>query len=446
MNLRRAWRQTSTAILTAFAVTHGILAVRNGIAESAQQHTPTRVAFAQEYGFPLKGIDTEEDGDAKFAQLGVVTARECAERPLTVAAVRFQPTQYSRQTIADQLETLITTGYSGQWNPLTHTMTLMNDAHIWSTGHHEYKHAITFEIIREHPEFKTQWKRLAIDDAGESMYRAGAGKLKRLRGISELVVEDRIPTDMLRERGFVSEYAMTDFYEDTAELGEWAAQEAYSGGSITTTARYVLQHPEAAITRKTELAEQYGLIPAHFLEYLSLKQEYFDTSTPRHGGTLWPRLEDGDPQAVAAKQFLEDSRRFIATHANSSLVAEVQVMRSFVYETNVWRGEPWATQADIVRERFAAMTAPLVADSYVSLLGHLSRQASTAYGDERIAQVFDIAQREYWRRFNAGDVRLARNGVNDVLAAQGALAWMAHASSGDVIPVLPKSTSIEYPW
>lgn len=285
---------------------------------------PVRAAFQERTGIPLMGNNKDIEKNQSFIDALTETVEsEMAEMPFDAKAIRVESGNYLEKSAVQQLVQLITSEWNGYADPITDTIGLKPHADR-TTILHEIKHIKTFELLNRNPEFKARWLALATDENGDSLYLNPLEWLGcRIRGLDSLVGDDKENIERNRQLGFVTNYARTDFYEDVAELCEFAETESYMLGTWLKSNSPEMQ----SIIAKIKLAEEYGLIPRDTTRFIQLKSDYAD-SYDGDFHVAWVIPEKGE-------EFLRKSRKHLAQYPDSVNAAEIRRMRGMVIENLV---------------------------------------------------------------------------------------------------------------
>lgn len=294
--------------------------------------TQAQQTFAQEYGIPLHGWynDLEANPDT-VSTLNNVFYRELRERPFDVSKVEIVSDNYWKKPILEQVVFLTKKPFEGMYNPIDDSILLSPGADS-GTIHHEIKHARTHEAPEE---LLQQWSELAVDAKGNTLYEHPfRTSCTRLRGIGSFVNKERKPQEENERLGFISNYARTNVLEDIAELGEMG--EVYYIGFIPHLgysrqirfiphldySRQYSGEKNERIAAKVALAQEYGILPAEFSEFVEL-QSFVHQPIP--GGWSQSSLYYSDKEMV--NEFFSKSEQFLSEHCKSIYEAEVRMIR-----------------------------------------------------------------------------------------------------------------------
>ncbi|MBI5803912.1 hypothetical protein HY450_01575 [Candidatus Pacearchaeota archaeon] len=366
-----------------------------------------REAFRQEFGFPIRGWESDIVGEDKrgFSNFVQVVHKERMEKPFDITSLTIEPKEFYKKSGFQQILQTFSSGYSGNYfldkigvvgkiEPLTSTATL----------HHECKHAKTSEILREHPEFRERWEELAKDKNGKSLYYTNFEYVcSRFAGLDTLVEAKKKNNEEDDKEGFVSNYARTSFAEDVAELGEeaevnpWRFYHWLFGDSANPT-----------IKGKVELAQEFGIIPREFSEFVRLQR--IMSQDINYGPETYT------VNANKAKKFMEESEVFLSKNVKSIYEGEVRVDRGYIMMKCL--GENHYTNEEVAEEYKKVLTSEFKSFEYANALSNLAEVYSYQREEEK-AKIYYEARAEYFKRFYAGDVALARVGVNDFLESRG---------------------------
>ena len=279
------------------------------------------------------------------------------------------------------------------------------------TIHHEIKHAKTFKVLENHPEFKTEWNQLAVNGEGTSLY---ASALERIFSwIKTRNPKAPVEQARLEEQGFVSSYAQLNLLEDIAEIGELAeTSPEFSRIELWT------QNPDrySKIISKFKLAEKYGLISSGFLEYVALSQKYREAD---------PEGKISDENK--ADHFLEESRQFLEKYPFSSYSLPLRLARGniLVAKAHILVARAQNSRENIyeaITEYKLGLTAGYkTPEDYPAILRRLRSIHETITLDAFCSRVYKEAELEFWTRYHAHDLTLPNKGVNDLLEWYGEL-------------------------
>lgn len=149
-----------------------------------------RAQFQEEFGFPIRGFRKDIEGDPERLELIANALRkELLEKPFQLRSFRIESNQYLRKSFLDQLAKLVTVGHAGYY--FWDSISVVSSPHP-STVHHEVKHAKTFDVLEENPQFRERWEALAKDEKGNSLYFNPAEQVcSRFKGLHHLVGRDK---------------------------------------------------------------------------------------------------------------------------------------------------------------------------------------------------------------------------------------------------------------
>src|SRR3989344_9144141 len=224
-----------------------------------------RVEFKKEFGFPIRGLENDiEEKPVDISDIGIVFYCEQVEKPFDIGSIRIRSDNYLKKSIVQQIDDAIFSNLCYY----TYYGIVIDDLILKSTISHEIKHAKTFDIIKNNPDFIKNWKELSNDGSGNSLYLNNKEQLQVYMGLEYLVDEDRIKEEENRNIGFVTNYARTNVYEDIAELGELAETNVTK---FIEWFGYQYEPKNEKIIAKVKLAQENGIIPKEFSEYVHLE-------------------------------------------------------------------------------------------------------------------------------------------------------------------------------
>ncbi|VVB78853.1 Uncharacterised protein [uncultured archaeon] len=451
-------KKTGKEIALILALAHGATQINYTANDFVNYDNPSQMRrdFQKQFDFPIKGFEEDiEEQPKDIMGIAEVVQREKQTKNFQLRNMRIESNNYLKRSLAEQFGDIFTIGYSGWYFGEKIGITKKAGQ---KTLTHEIKHAKTFDIIRDHPEFLDKWKALAKDENGNSLYRGDVvTACKRVRGLEKLFRDLPRPVNY-EKSGFVSNYARSNVYEDIAETCEMAELdpciETYLFGVSPNPHNNAIPKNEKVVA-KIKLAEEYGLIPPGFMEYSELKRLF-----PKALGAV----ENGSGTKTA-EEFLEKSRAFLDKHPNSVYECELRVNRGYLLESKTvaqacsknkqleWahkyresvRGSPSTTleecnnarnkEKEILKqnrnltdhldiavfEYEKALKAGFKQGmDYSNALCALQR-CYEILGDEKKAKTIQDATYEYSRRVNNSDLRLFATGVNDYLESNGSL-------------------------
>lgn len=352
-----------------------------------------RQQFEQQYGVKLRGWKSsiEEDGSLMSNYAEVFDA-EYHIRPFKLGQLTVEAKEYWKKDLIDQFSFLLTSGHAGYYTPYLGRINV-NHGERRYTLIHEIKHHMTYDVLKSNPKFKQEWEEISADEKGNSYYRNSIEQVaSRFRGINFLVRQK--PNYI--ERGFVSEYAQMNFYEDVAELCETMQDSA----NIREKNEWFFgKTPNRRIRQKVELAIRYGLLPPEIMERIRLTVLNLDAADP-HEATR-----------EKVDTYLRESALFLKHFPNSIYSGEMHANRGDFLKMKKIRNEA-------EREYFACLEAPH--KDMMSYLSALNGLMELYWDVPEKRKIFDQAyNQEYWRRFKLGDPLLPKIGINDWLEQQG---------------------------
>ncbi len=396
-----------------------------------------REAFKKEFGFPLRGWSSDIEDDPKnISVCAEILNREDVERPFTLDTLRIRSDSYLRKSLLDQIHA--SPFFNEPSGYYFNDIVVVKDVDR-NTLHHEIKHAKTFDIIKENKDFLNKWKDLAKDKNGNSLYlNVGEQVCYWVNGLENIISKDKLDASANEKLGFVRSYGRNNVFEDIATICE----EAESNESKFARWLFDGDQRNEIIAKKIALAEEYHLIPAGFSEFVKLKQTeqgcYDDHCINWNNALEYIKESDGllekYPNSVY-KGELHSKRAFLMSAGNSNsfvvnkLDSETADYFLLQAQTEFERkqkedfknnGERFSI-GEVLREYNLALQSSFKSVWYPCALGHLRDLHKRVLRNENVGEVYEKAEREYWRRFENGDVRLSREGVNDFLKENGVI-------------------------
>ncbi len=322
--------------------------------------SPERAAFRREFGIPILGYRSDVENGGTLVEVVAALRREQMTSPLGASAVIIESENpLKRDVYSTMINNVLDT--NGHYSPLTRTVSCSKSA--GSTWIHEIKHAKSFAVARQHPEFIAQWKELAKDEKGT---------------------------------GF-------DLWEDIATVCEVAEifPEAYRGEDPFR------EKTNTRIKERLELVHKYELIPRDFFDCVEALR-FFAPEKP-------------DKERAEEKyRFIQTSQHFVETHPDSVYTGYIRKLRGdeFFYEVHNSEGLTEGPQIAIREYRAGLGAAFKDVHIYYAMLRNLG-EIYQALGDSRRVAIYDRALRLYNDRLKGNDLSLTERGVNDFLSSVG---------------------------
>ena len=373
-----------------------------------------RIEFRQEFGFPIRGYREDiENPELRLSNIIQVLNRERAERPFNLTSINVSSSNYLKRPAWHQFFDIVSTGFSAYFNPFTDSIVL--ERTDCETITHEIKHTKTFEIIKKHPELLEKWRALSCDSNGNSMYLSIVkGICLRFRCLEKLV-DDENKSDRENERlGFISNYAKTNVYEDIGELCAEASVEStrYQFRDLLDESS---KEYSPRIAAKIRLAEEYGLIPEDFSDFIRLGKEYSECWY--HGGHGGGYIGDKDK----AKKYLEASERFLRDNPETIYEIAIRSDRGYMLQRSLGYDDTIKKEKlELAIEEYklglnAGFKEPF---KYLHILRNLAECYSQLRDQEKRA-LYNDAYEDFIARIRSGNVKLIVNGMNDYLTSRG---------------------------
>ncbi|MDO8555881.1 MAG: hypothetical protein Q7R96_01765 [Nanoarchaeota archaeon] len=279
--------------------------------------SPERVAFQQQFKFPVRAREADwEQSPENRRIITEVLHTEMREHPFDLTFFEIAPAAYWKKGFSEQIGEVFCEGYNGVAIAKLNAIVVNPSGIKNDTLHHEVKHIKTFQVLKDHPEFKGRWEALCKDDHGNSRLQftnMAHWSCSRIKGLSQLVDEKPTPEqEECRRQGFVSRYAATNFFEDVAELCAEAEltpftfEDAFDGGKRSSK----------VLIDKLCLAEEYRLVPAGYRDYLVLGQAVIGCWT---GDMYGSNLDDREK----CEKYLEKSADFLKKYPNSRFAGKI---------------------------------------------------------------------------------------------------------------------------
>ncbi len=376
--------------------------------------SPERAAFREEFGFPLDGFKEDiEDNKGALPRLALVLHYERSERALGINSIEVFPENYLKKPLIEQMFHLAGGDDKNHYRPIINDIAMGKYAlHSFYAVHHEIKHAKTFSVLEEYPEFKEKWEALARDETGNSLYQ---GRFKEFFSgnslLGRILQMESFSEEENSKQGFISNYSRTDFYEDVAELCEEA--ESMEPNQLS---RLLYEEQNQKIISKIELAQEYGLISPEFSEFAWTNYIYIQLDDE------FPLLENTPPSEDTIERynyFLRESGDFLLDNPNSVYSIAVRNLRGKVYEHLSPEFKNGTSKAV---EEYKLGLASSVKDyyEYIAILERLSFLYAS-HGEKEKAELYLEANEKYHEGFKGNDISFALKGVNDFLEERGEL-------------------------
>lgn len=346
-----------------------------------------RYYLEEEFDILINGYREDvENSNGGLSAIAETLHKERLEKPFRVNSLEFIPESYFKKDILHQTVSL-TSGNSGYQVAGFIGLKVNYLAGIC----HEIKHAKTDEILELHPEFKDRWISFAVDDNGKSLY-IYESRLKsvlfRIKGLESSAIPKDFPSEENTKLGFVSSYARRDYYEDIAELCETA--------EISPSSFYgwLYEDESPGIKGKVQLAQEYGLIPKEFSEFVKLRHQYLEAS------------KDEEYQS-----FLKESEEFLKIYPKSVYTIILRNLRGRTIQQ--YLGSTIDNRIEKAIQEFKlGLNAPFK-DSYEyqTALDSISRLYSQI-GFEEKAGLYKEAELKYKEGYKNNNIQIVINGVN----------------------------------
>lgn len=362
--------------------------------DNAFSPSEERAAFEQEFDIPILGykedVETSNGSAGNISVIVEALHKERLEKPVGIISFEFVPESYFKKDIIHQIVNLTVDEGSGYQ---TKGFIGLNDSSYLGVIHHEIKHAKTDEILELYPEFRDRWIGLAADDNGKSLYTYES-RLKRvlfrIKGLESSAIPKEFPSEENTKLGFVSSYARRDYYEDIAELCGMAET------SPSSFYGWLYQNESPGIKGKVELAQEYGLIPREFPEFVRLHHQYLEAS-----------------QDYEYHSFLKESEEFLKTSPESVYTINLRNLRGKTFQLYLDFIDNRLEKA--IQEFKFGLNAPFKdSNEYLAALNSISRLYSKI-GLEEKAELYKKAELKYKEGYKNNNVKIVINGVNDFL-------------------------------
>ena len=381
--------------------------------------SPLREEFEEEFGFPLLGWEEAIEGEANprtISHWAEIIHREKAQKSFDLGHLQIGSRAYFQKPFSEQLEGLVTNGFRGRYFHEDNSVTLMHRPSFFSESDrynktliHEIKHAKTFAVLKEHPELLSRWKKLSVDEGGDSLYLHPVERFfKRLKGFDNFIDKKKLNSETNEILGFVSNYARTNVYEDIAELCEFAE---VSPSVFSKWLNGVDDHN--IIRQKVELAQEYGLISPEFFDYVLVSDLFLES-----------KGNNGEISNLGvATQFMQKSEKLLADNPHSIYQAELHNLRGYVMEQVSWvsSNDEYAekfpllasfSKEDIIQEYKEVLTVGFKSPDHY---GVALMELSGLVDDPRAKERYLLADEESLNQYKTGVLTLARLGVNHLL-------------------------------
>ncbi len=365
-----------------------------------------REKFESQFGFPLLGWNEDVEDEQSLRIVSKTIELEKITRDFKLESMRIESGNYLKKSFVDQWAEIINMGYEGYY---LRDKIVIKDI-TPGTIVHEIKHAKTYDIVEEHPEFLEKWKKLALGENGQILYWTYSEQFfSKIRGLLRLTEKDEENPAENRRLGFVSDYARKNVYEDIAELGESAEHfpALFVGWFFGSE-----EEQSEKIKKKVELLQEYGLIPKEFTDFISLEKKRYDIHN------------DNGYIDEEANDFINRSEEFIRQNPKSVYIGEILRHRASILEEQAWMEEGMSGNGrnlmeSATREYKKSLMRCYKNPFYVSSLKHLARIYKDYFEDSETGQIFFNARDEYYRRFGEEEYPQISLEVNDFLEARG---------------------------
>ncbi len=365
-----------------------------------------RTEYERRLKTKVEAYEEHFEGDKyNLITLTNVIAEEQLERPFELE-LRLIPDDFLKAHVIDQLDKIIGTKKSGTYNGGNHVA--MPQDVFMSALHHEIKHLKTKQVVKEHPEFKERWLELTVDEDGKSLYYGDGYNFKQKFVFLHKFREDYDYEKNL-ELGFTSDHGREIFDEDVAELCEdietsfWVTTELPFDDFLTDSTKDTRR-----IRQKIGLAEEYGLVPSGFIEYVNLKKQ---TSAIWEVPDWKPNLKNS-----RAERYLEMTDKFISEHPQNPYLNELRMRRATVH-FNLEIYDKAERYIKAIREYEACLTSPYKNYEIMQSVLHELSKSYMYLGDERKSEIYNEAANMYDTYDNI--LKLVLDGPLPFLAEKG---------------------------
>ncbi|MDD5650397.1 MAG: hypothetical protein PHF86_08295 [Candidatus Nanoarchaeia archaeon] len=348
-----------------------------------------RTDFKKQFGFPIKGWYEDIEGNGKnISKIIQVIETEKQERNFSLNSIRIKTNNKDNQSLWDKLEEKIV-------NPVGYYINnqiVLGENAEENVLHHEIKHAKTFDIMEQNPELLTEWKKLSLDQNGNSLYLSNLEQVYTyISGLESLIDERKKVSSENVKLGFIDNYARTNIFEDIAELSELVECKPKELMNL-----FYGDNKNETIIKKIKLAQRYGLIPKDYTNYLELQylisknklktKEYF---------VLTDKFLKENPESIYESQIKLDRADL--------LLNEIKKKNSKTKIENAIDEYEY-----ILNSRYKDLVVYPVALQRLESLYQIK-------GNLEMSNLYRKAYKEYLIRLNNGDTSLPTNGVNDIL-------------------------------
>ncbi|MFA5856335.1 MAG: hypothetical protein WC867_03190 [Candidatus Pacearchaeota archaeon] len=394
-----------------------------------------RREFEEEYDLSLRGFrDDVEDNEGLVSQLSYIFEREQQENYFDLSNITIRSNNYLKKDVINQFEFCFLKRNEGVFIPFGKGKIEVNKSSGNDTLIHEIKHNKASEYCDN--DFYKKWNELAKDENGDSLY---IGKIKselsRLKFVGHYL-EDIIGREEFQRQGFISDYARSNIGEDIAETCSEAEINPnlfvdFFYGSKDLNGNQI--KPNQKIIGKIRLAQEAGLIPKEFEEYISLKKAESEVKTIlfEHGSNR--------TKTISPEEYLKKSEEFLNKYPKTLYECDIRFPRawclkskaltdaieeSVINEKNGING----TYDGLVNKKLEPVLAEykLVLDSsfkdysnYRSALSAIIDIYEKDFEDPINAKIFNDSLKLFDKRYREGDPKLPTRGVNDFLESNG---------------------------
>lgn len=414
----KAWhytKKTTKRAVAAVVLFHALtnLGYFTNYAYHKMNPSKLRQEFARVHGIELQGWRADIEFNPKLVtSIGMAVQSEKMSGPFSMGSITLESENYLKKNILDQLEKVATSGHSAYATPGRVSSNSDNGAGWRTTAaiHHEIKHIKTFELLKRNPEFKLEWKKVSTDANGNDLYLSVSDEIKsRVKGLGGFIDPKKLDPKKCEELGFITPYARTNFYEDVAELGEAAEELTTYEGSNPFYDWIFGEKKNLRIIAKVSLAQKYRIVPKEFTVFVHLFGNY------RKAFHNAPEGGIGDEKA--GREYLEESEQFMVRFPDSKYCPQIHSVRAYFIQALEYGNQ---SNKRAIHEYLEVLKRPPLSSAYpaaIEKLAELYREAN----QPGLASRVDEAYKEYYRRFDSGDQRLAVIGVKDVLEKAGIL-------------------------
>ena len=404
-NIKKHLRKLGVSIALVGTLGAGLFyaSLRNSAEDSLSRplvSSSLRKEFKNKFGISLEGrISKIEDNPENIMILAFNVYRENLWRPFGLSTIKFQSNYY--------LDRPLTLFLHRPASFYLHTSgkVLLLDGTGWSfmkTVAHEVKHARTFQTSSRLTKLLKDWDTLSRDENGVSLYWP-LDIYDRYMSFSRGSLPQRFCDDEKNlSLGFISQYSRANAIEDIAELT--AFLELYP----SRVADPIFEHKNERMRRKVELAMEYGIIPKESLDFLCLDHLFME----------W--IDANREEACTIEDtYFDKSTEFLTRYTNSIFADAVWTRRAEIFKGYQEKGSGREDIYLAIEEFRNALEAPYKSDYYVFALKNLADIYRNIIRDKGTTEAFDLAVKEYYRRYQNADLSLPRLGVNDFLEVKG---------------------------